>query len=66
MFKHPLIHTLKNLRGNARACVYTEPLWGIPFNLYSPYISVYMIALGMTAKSACSPVSALYSRFSGR
>ena len=48
MFKHPLIHTLKNLRGNARAVVYTEPLWGIPFNLYSPYISVYMLALGMT------------------
>lgn len=36
------------MRGNARACVYTEPLWGIPFNLYSPYISVYMLALGVT------------------
>ncbi len=30
-----------------RACVYTEPLWGIPFNLYAPYISVYMLALGL-------------------
>lgn len=48
MFNHPLIHTLKNLRGNARGCVYTEPLWGIPFNLYSPYVSVYMLALGLT------------------
>ncbi len=48
MFQHPLIHTLKNLRGNARACVYTEPLWGIPFNLYSTYTSIYMLALGMT------------------
>lgn len=47
MFKHPLFHTLKNLRGNARACVYTEPLWGIPFNLYAPYASVYMLALGL-------------------
>jgi len=28
--------------------VYTEPLWGIPFNLYSPYVSVYMLSLGMT------------------
>jgi len=36
------------LRGNARGCVYTEPLWGIPFNLYSPYVSVYMLALGLT------------------
>jgi MFS family permease len=48
LFNHPLIHTLKNLCGNARGCVYTEPLWGIPFNLYSPYVSVYMLALGLT------------------
>ncbi|MBN1877992.1 MAG: MFS transporter [Anaerolineae bacterium] len=48
MFNHPLIHTLKSLRGNTRGCVYTEPLWGIPYNLYSPYISVYMVALGLT------------------
>lgn len=47
MFNHPLIHTLKNLRGNVRGCVYTEALWGIPFNLYSPYVSVYMLALGL-------------------
>lgn len=30
------------MRGNTRACVLTEPLWGIPFNLYAPYVSVYM------------------------
>ncbi len=45
---HPLVQTLRKLRGNARGCVYTEPLWGIPFNLYSPYVSVYMLSLGMT------------------
>jgi MFS family permease len=45
-----LIATLRSLRGNPRGCVYTEPLWGIPFNLYSPYVSIYMIALGMTDK----------------
>ena len=45
---HPLVDTLRKLRGNARGCVYTEPLWGIPFNLYSPYVSVYMLAFGMT------------------
>jgi DHA1 family tetracycline resistance protein-like MFS transporter len=47
---HSLITTLKSLRGNPRGCVYTEPLWGIPFNLYSPYISIYMIALGLSDK----------------
>jgi len=31
-----------------RACVFTEPLWGIPYNLYTPYVSVYMLALGLT------------------
>ncbi|MCL5998110.1 MAG: MFS transporter [Chloroflexi bacterium] len=45
---HPLISTLKNLRGNARGCVFTEPLWGIPYNLYFPYVSVYMLALGLS------------------
>jgi MFS family permease len=44
---HPLIHTLLTLRGNVRGCVYTEALWGIPYNLYAPYISVYMLTLGL-------------------
>jgi MFS family permease len=45
--KHPLIDTLKGLRGNPRACVYTEPLWGLSMNLCLPYASVYMISLGL-------------------
>jgi MFS family permease len=36
------------LTGNPRGCVYTEPLWGIPFNLYAPYVSIYMLALGLS------------------
>lgn len=44
---HPMIDTLLNLEGNPRACVYTEPLWGIPFNLYAPYVSIYMYSLGV-------------------
>jgi len=47
---HSLFTTLKDLRGNPRGCVYTEILWGIPFNLYAPYISIYMLALGLTDK----------------
>jgi MFS family permease len=45
---HPLFKALKDLKGNARGCVYTEPLWGVPFNLYIPYVSVYMLAFGLT------------------
>jgi DHA1 family tetracycline resistance protein-like MFS transporter len=47
MKAHSLITTLKSLRGNPRGCVYTEPLWGIPYNLYIPYISIYMVSLGL-------------------
>ena len=47
MKNHSLIVSLKSLRGNQRACVYTEPLWGIPYNLYLPYVSIYMVALGL-------------------
>jgi len=43
-----LFSTLKDLRGNPRACVYTEPLWGLSMNLCMPYLSVYMLALGLT------------------
>lgn len=50
MKNHSLFTTLKSLRGNPRACVYTEPLWGIPFNLYSPYVSIYMVAFGLSDK----------------
>ncbi len=42
-----MFETLIHLEGNPRICVYTEPLWGIPFNLYVPYVSVYMLAVGL-------------------
>jgi len=45
---HPMITSLKSLTGNTKACVLTEPLWGIPFSLYTPFVSVYMLALGLT------------------
>jgi len=48
--KHPFFDSLFALRGNTRACVYTEPLWSVPMNLYAPYISVYMAALLLTDK----------------
>ena len=46
--KNPIIATLLSLKGNQRACVWTEPLWGIPYNLYFPLAAVYMVALGLT------------------
>ena len=43
-----LISTFTKLKGNPRACVYTEPLWGLSMNLCMPYASVYMLALGLS------------------
>jgi MFS family permease len=45
---HPLFTALKNFKGNARGVVFTEPIWGVGYNLYAPYVSVYMLALGLT------------------
>ena len=44
---HPLFQTLRELKGNPRITVLTEVLFGIPYNLFSPFFSVYMLALGL-------------------
>ena len=45
--ENSLIKTLTGLKGNPRACVFTEPLWGLSMNLCLPYASVYMLAIGL-------------------
>ena len=47
---HPLIRTLLELKGNPRIVVLTELMFGIPYNLFSPFFSVYMLALGVTVQ----------------
>ncbi|GGR47448.1 MFS family permease [Nocardioides luteus] len=42
-----LWHTLLHLRGNPRACVWTEPMWGLSMALVLPYLSVFMLVLGL-------------------
>jgi MFS family permease len=54
---HPLFTALKDFKGNARGVVFTEPIWGIPYNLYAPYISVYMLALGLTDQQIGTVIS---------
>lgn len=48
ILNHPLIVTLRELRGNPRITVLTEVMFGIPYNLFMPFFSVYMLALGVT------------------
>lgn len=42
-----LISTLFEIKGNPKACLLTEPLWGIPYNLFIPFATLYMYALGV-------------------
>ena len=45
---HPLFRTLRELKGNPRVTVLTEVMFGIPYNLFAPFASVYMLAMGVT------------------
>ena len=46
--KHPLIELLKNNKGNPRTLILMEPLWGIPYNLITPFATLYMYSQGVT------------------
>jgi len=48
IFNHPLFQTLRELKGNPRVTVLTEVMFGIPYNLFAPFFSVYMLAFGVT------------------
>jgi MFS family permease len=45
--RNDLLKALFELKGNPRACIFTEPMWGLSMNLCLPYASVYMLALGL-------------------
>ena len=47
MRKNPMVDILFTAQGNELPCMLTEPLWGIPYNLYVPFASMYMVALGV-------------------
>jgi len=56
-FTYPLWLTLRSLKGNQKALVVTEPLWSIPSVLFSPFASVYMIAIGLNGQQIGAIVS---------
>lgn len=43
-----LIQVLMSLKGNPKGCILAEPLWGIPYNLYLPYVTLFMTSLGLS------------------
>jgi len=46
--RHPLIQTLYELKGNPKALLFIEPLWGVPYNLIAPFATLYMQMQGIT------------------
>lgn len=45
-----IFENFKLLKGNSKISVMMEPLWGIPYALYSFYLSLYMKSQGVTDK----------------
>ena len=45
-----LIHTFLSLKGNPKWSLLAEPLWFIPYSLFSPFASLYMYQLGLSSE----------------
>lgn len=66
-----IVSSLKILKGNTRISVLCEPLWGIPFVLYTFYLSLYMKSQGITDQQLGYLISigyisgTIFSLFSG-
>lgn len=63
--------SLRRIRGNARAILLFEPMWAVPFSMFSVYASLFMRELGLTSQqigllaSAGMGSSIVSSSFSG-
>ena len=42
-----MLRFLKALSGNPKTCLLTEPFWSIPFNMFFPFVTLYMFAIGL-------------------
>ncbi len=46
---HDLVITFKELKGNPKWSIVTEPLWFIPYSLFLPFATLYMTYRGVTS-----------------
>lgn len=46
---HVLAQTFRELKGNPKWSICTEPLWFIPYSLFVPFQTLYMRKLGLTS-----------------
>ncbi len=45
---HDLVLTFKDLKGNPKMSILTEPLWFVPYALFAPFVSIYMADIGLS------------------
>ncbi len=45
---HILVKTMQGIGTNPRASILTEPLWFIPYSLFTPFQSIYMRQIGLS------------------
>lgn len=48
MARNEMVDYFIHLKGNPKACIVTEPLWYIPYTLFSPFATLFMSNLGVT------------------
>lgn len=46
---HVLVKTFRELKGNPKWSICTEPLWFIPYSLFTPFQTLYMRRLGLSS-----------------
>ncbi|MBS6195755.1 MAG: MFS transporter [Clostridiales bacterium] len=47
--QHVLVQTFRELKGNPKWSICTEPLWFIPYSLFTPFQALYMRKLGLSS-----------------
>lgn len=46
---HVLVNTFLELKGNPKWSICTEPLWYIPYSLFTPFQTIYMRQIGLSS-----------------
>lgn len=55
---HVLVQTFRELKGNPKWSICTEPLWFIPYSLFVPFQTLYMRKLGLSSVEIGTTVTA--------
>lgn len=54
---HDLLVSFREMRPNQKWCIWTEPLWNIPHQLFLPFTSLFMSKVGLTPSQIGNTIS---------